>query len=112
MGGTVPTHILVREHLEPLLGDHGFSLVHEEYHPRAFGNGYSKYQCPGGELRVIFDGKESQVILDYVKLNDEGRHVQGSYQDIHRENIFRYLQKLDISHILLTKNICSDMVSE
>ena len=86
MGGTVPTHIVVREHLEPLLGDHGFSLVHEEYHPRAFGNGYSKYNRPGGELRVIFDGKEAQVILDYVALNEEGRHIQGSYRSIHQEN--------------------------
>jgi hypothetical protein len=89
MGGTIPTHIFVREHLEPLLGDHGFSLVHEEYHPRAFSNGYSKYRHDRGELRVIYDGKEAQVILDYVLLNEARQPIQDSYQIIQQENTVR-----------------------
>jgi hypothetical protein len=51
--------------IEPVLDRLGFSLAEEHYHQRSFGSAIAVYTRRGGELRLIWDGREGTLSVDY-----------------------------------------------
>jgi len=51
--------------LEPVLDRLGFSLAEEHYHQGSFGSAFAVYTRRGGELRLIWDGRDEILFADY-----------------------------------------------
>src|SRR5215216_6236495 len=51
--------------IEPALAKRGFALAEEHYHQRSFGSAIAVYWRRGGELRLIWDGKEEALTANY-----------------------------------------------
>jgi hypothetical protein len=51
--------------IEPVLAELGFSLAEEHYHQRNFGSAYAVYFHRGGELRLIWAGKEETLLAGH-----------------------------------------------
>ncbi len=55
---------LLLHDMEERLGTAGFKRVHEQEHPQAFGSREIVWAGPTGVLRLVWDGKESWIILE------------------------------------------------
>ena len=68
-------YLIVKESLLPRLIALNFQLVKEEYHHKSFGSSYSVYTNNGLEIRIIWDGKDYGVRIDY-------KNQRGNYKDL------------------------------
>jgi hypothetical protein len=51
--------------IEPVLAKLGFKLAEEHYHQRSFGSSLAIYTRGGGELSLVWDGREEVLELGY-----------------------------------------------
>jgi hypothetical protein len=56
----------IRDTIQPILLENGFTEVEEKYYPETFGSCYIMFQKGKQHIRLTWDGKEHWFVLEHI----------------------------------------------
>jgi hypothetical protein len=62
-----PVFQVALEQLEPIFERFGFKLASECHHPESFGSAHAEYRRRGLRLRLVWDGKDRWLWVQYAR---------------------------------------------
>ena len=74
--------VAIRDRIEHVLPQYGFSLAFEAYHPEAFGSAVTEYRGRGQRLRLVWDGKDGLACLTVAEQRTNAFPQPDAYRDL------------------------------